>query len=188
MLNQNKPLSAFVEQEVREKFSITEKEKVYSNNKINLAMNTVETILKNKEEDANTIEPTAMVIEALQKLISVNLSYLIVVEDGQFKGIFSERDYTRKLVLQGRSSRDTMVSEVMTTELPEVDLENTVEDCMYQMNARGARYLAAFDGGRFAGIITIHDLLRCVLANKHHIFDNSLTNSLIDNEESGKFF
>jgi CBS domain-containing protein len=151
-------------------------------------MYTVEDILKTKEQASNTIEPTAMVIEALQKLISVNLSYLVVFEGGEFKGIFSERDYTRKLVLQGRSSRDTMVREVMTTELPEVTLANTVEDCMYQMNTRGARYLAAFDGSDFVGIITIHDLFRCVLANKHHVFDNSLTNSLLDNEESGKFF
>ena len=151
-------------------------------------MHTVEDILKTKEDASNTIAPTAMVIEALQKLISVNLSYLVVIEEGEFKGIFSERDYTRKLVLQGRSSRDTMVREVMTVELPVVGLENTVEDCMYQMNARGARYLAAFDGTDFAGIITIHDLLRSVLATKHELFNSSLTNSLLDREESGKFF
>lgn len=151
-------------------------------------MPTVDIILKSKEQANNIIEPTAMVIEALQKLISVNLSYLVVFENGEFKGIFSERDYTRKLVLEGRSSRDTMVKDVMTTELPEVNLTNTVEDCMYQMNSRGTRYLAAFDGDEFAGIITIHDLLRCVLANKHGVFDDALTSSLIDTDESGKFF
>lgn len=151
-------------------------------------MHTVENILRTKDKPTNTIEPSALVIEALQKLISVNLSYLIVFENNEFKGIFSERDYTRKLVLQGRSSRETIVRDVMTTDLPRVTLTNTVEDCMYQMNTRGARYLAAFDGNNFAGIITIHDLLREVLANKHEVFDNSLTNTLIDNEESGKFF
>lgn len=151
-------------------------------------MNTVENILETKETPSNIVESSAMVIEALQKLISVNLSYLIVNEDGKFKGIFSERDYTRKLVLQGRSSRNTMVRDVMTTDLPSVTLENTVEDCMYQMNTRGVRYLAAFDGDTFAGIITIHDLLREVLANKQEVFDNHLTNTLLDNEESGKFF
>lgn len=151
-------------------------------------MHTVENILRTKDKPTNTIEPYALVIEALQKLISVNLSYLIVFEDNEFKGIFSERDYTRKLVLQGRSSRETIVRDVMTTDLPQVTLTNTVEDCMYQMNTRGARYLAAFDENNFIGIITIHDLLREVLANKHEVFDNSLTNTLIDNEESGKFF
>jgi len=150
-------------------------------------MHTVENILRTKDKPTNTIEPTALVIEALQKLISVNLSYLIVIENNEFKGIFSERDYTRKLVLQGRSSRETIVRDVMTTDLPEVTLDKTVEDCMYQMNQRGARYLAAFDKGNFVGIITIHDLLRNILANKHEIFNNSLT-TLLNNEESGKFF
>jgi CBS domain-containing protein len=91
-------------------------------------MQTVENILKTKENPSNIIEPNVLVIDALKKLISVNLSYLIVFEEGQFIGIFSERDYTRKLVLQGRSSRETIVRDVMTTELPEVTLDNTVED------------------------------------------------------------
>ncbi|MGI8634722.1 MAG: CBS domain-containing protein [Segetibacter sp.] len=151
-------------------------------------MKTVEDILRTKENASNTIEPTALVIEALQKLIAVNLSYLVVNEEGEYLGIFCERDYTRKLVLQGRSSRDTMVRDVMTTELPEVELTDTVEDCMYQMNTRGARYLAVFTESEFAGIITIHDLLREVLASKEKVFDNTLANSLIDTEESGKFF
>ena len=151
-------------------------------------MRTVKDILDIKEEPDNIIEPTAMVIEALQKLLSVNLSYLLVYENGEFIGIFSERDYTRKLVLQGRASRETMVREVMTTDLPEVTLENTVEECMYQMNTRGARYLAAYDGNQFVGIITIHDLLRQVLANKHQVFDDTLTSSLLDRDESGKIF
>ncbi len=151
-------------------------------------MYNVENILRTKDKPTNIIEPTALVIEALQKLISVNLSYLIVFEDNEFKGIFSERDYTRKLVLQGRSSRETIVRDVMTTDLPQVTLSNTVEDCMYQMNTRGARYLAVFEGNNFVGIITIHDLLRKVLASKQEVFNTSLTNSLLDNDEGGKFF
>lgn len=151
-------------------------------------MQTVKNILETKEKPTNTIEPSALVIEALKKLISVNLSYLIVSENNEFKGIFSERDYTRKLVLQGRSSRDTIVRDVMTTDLPRVELSNTVEDCMYQMNTRGARYLAVFEGNNFVGIITIHDLLRKVLASKQEVFNTSLTNSLLDNDEGGKFF
>lgn len=151
-------------------------------------MYTVEAILKTKEKPSNIIEPTALVIEALKKLISVNLSYLIVYENDEFIGIFCERDYTRKLVLEGRSSRETIVRDVMTTELPEVTLQDTVEDCMYQMNTRGARYLAAFDGSEFVGIITIHDLLRMVLANKHDLFDETLTTSLLDSDESSKVF
>lgn len=150
-------------------------------------MRLVEDIIKTKDQPTNTIEPDAMVIDALKKLIAVNLSYLIVVENGEYKGLFSERDYTRKLVLQGRSSRETMVREVMTTELPTVHLSDTIEHCMYLMNNRGTRYLLVLDGEEFAGIITIHDLIRVVLAKKHDVFDNELTSSLLDTEESGKF-
>jgi CBS domain-containing protein len=150
-------------------------------------MRTVENILDTKEEVSNTIGPEAMVIDALKKLISVNLSYLVVIENGNFLGIFSERDYTRKLVLEGRSSRDTMVRDVMTTNLPTVSLSKTVEDCMYLMNTRGARYLAAFDEDHFEGIITIHDLLRQALASKHEVFDDSV-NELINHDESGRVF
>jgi CBS domain-containing protein len=151
-------------------------------------MRTVKNILDTKDQPINTVEPTAMVIDALKKLIEVNLSYLIVFEDGVFKGLFSERDYSRKIVLEGRSSRETTVRDAMTTNLPEVTLENTVEDCMYQMNVRGTRYLVAYNGDEFAGIITIHDVLREALASKHEVFDNSLTNSLLNNDESGKIF
>jgi signal-transduction protein with cAMP-binding, CBS, and nucleotidyltransferase domain len=151
-------------------------------------MNTVKDIIDRKEAEDNVIDPSVMVIDALRKLISVNLSYLVVHENNEFKGIFSERDYTRKLVLQDRSSRNTQVRDVMTTDLPEVTLAGTVEDCMYQMNMRGVRYLAAYDGEQFAGIITIHDLLRQILANKHEIFDDKLANTLLDNDESGKIF
>lgn len=151
-------------------------------------MRIVENIIDCKEKVENSIEPSSMVIDALKKLISVNLSYLIVKDNGEYKGIFCEKDYTRKLVLEGRSSRDTMVKDVMTTNLPVVSLSNTVEECMYLVNQRGSRYLAAFDNGQLAGIITINDLLREVLASKHEVFDDELTNSLLHTDESGKIF
>ncbi len=151
-------------------------------------MRTVKNILDTKDDQSNAIEPSIMVIDALKKLISVNLSYLVVYENGEYLGIFSERDYTRKLVLEGRSSRETMVRDVLAVDLPEASLDDTVEDCMYKMNTRGTRYVAAFDSGKFVGIITLHDVLREVLASKEHVFDNSLTNSLLNNDESGKIF
>ncbi len=152
-------------------------------------MITVKDILKTKEEPTNTVDPTTMVIDALRTLASVNLSYLVVMDGDEFKGIFSERDYTRNLVLKGRSSRDTMVQDVMNTELPEVYMSKTIEDCMYLMNVRGNRYLVAYDDdNKLAGIITIHDILRQVLANKHHAFDDALTTGLLDKDESGKIF
>jgi CBS domain-containing protein len=145
-------------------------------------------MLETKDEQSNIIDPSIMVIDALKKLISVNLSYLVVYENGEYIGIFSERDYTRKLVLEGRSSRETLVKDVLATDLPEVSLDDTVEDCMYKMNMRGVRYVAAYDDNKFVGIITLHDVLREVLASKEDVFDNSLTNTLINHAESGRIF
>ncbi len=151
-------------------------------------MRTVNDILETKEKPSNIVQPDTLVFEALQKLIDVNLSYVIVMDDEDYKGVFCERDYTRNVVLHGRSSKDTQVSEVMTTNLPVVAVTKTVEDCMYLMNKRGTRYLAAYDEDNFEGIITIHDLLREVLANRELVFDDSLTSSLLDSDEGGKFF
>ena len=151
-------------------------------------MRTVKEMLETKYHQQNTIEPTALVIDALKKLETVNLSYLIVMEKDAFKGIFTERDYTRNLVLKGKSSKDTMVQEIMTVDLPVVTLDQSVEDCMYQMNTKGTRYLLALEDDKFQGIITIHDILREVIANKEQVFDSTLTNTLLDNDESGRIF
>ena len=90
-------------------------------------MRTVRDILESKQKSFNHIEPDALVIDAINMLNSVNLSYLIVMEDDQYKGIFSERDYTRNVVLKGRASNSTSVKDAMTTDLPIVDLNDSVE-------------------------------------------------------------
>ena len=151
-------------------------------------MRTVKDILNSKPEAFNVIAPTALVIEALQLLNSVNLSYLVVKQGNDYKGVFSERDYTRNVALKGRSSKDTMVQEVMTTDLPVVNLTDTVENCMSQMNIHKTRYLLAYEHTHFEGVINIHDLLRQVIANKEQVFDHTITQTLLDNDESGKIF
>jgi len=142
-------------------------------------MRTVKNILEKKTRVFNRIEPSALVIQALNLLNSVNLSYLVVMDDNEYKGIFSERDYTRNVILKGRASNSTMVKDVMTTDLPMVALTDTVEHCMNLMNSHKARYLLAFDDHRFAGVVTIHDLLREVIANREQVFDH-LANKLLD--------
>lgn len=151
-------------------------------------MRTVSDILNSKGKAANIIKPGALVIDALAMLDSVNLSYLIVMEEGKYKGIFCERDYSRNVVLKGRTSNSTKVEEVMTTDLPVVSLADTVEYCMNFMNSSKTRYLVANDKDRFAGIITIHDLLRQVINNKEEVFDQSAASSLLDSDESGRIY
>jgi signal-transduction protein with cAMP-binding, CBS, and nucleotidyltransferase domain len=152
-------------------------------------MITVKEILQKKRIANNITNPETLVIDALKMLSSVNLSYLIVMDRKEFKGIFCERDYCRNVVLKGRSSKTAIVQEVMTTDLPIVDQKDTAEYCMETMNNNKARYLLALDSSSaFAGIITIHDLLRQVLRNREYVFDNSVAEKLIEQEESEKIF
>lgn len=148
-------------------------------------MRRVKDIIASKPEIVNSISPEALVFDALQLLNSVNLSYLIVLDRDQYKGIFSERDYTRNVILKGRSSKDTVVEQVMTSDYPRVEVTDTVEYCMNLMNTHKTRYLLAFDDQSFVGVITIHDLLRQVIASKEEVFDHTLTNQLLDNAEGG---
>ena len=148
-------------------------------------MRRVKDIIASKAKALNSIAPDALVIEGLQLLNSVNLSYLIVMDGEQYKGIFSERDYTRNVILKGRSSKETLVEQVMTTDYPRVETYETVEYCMNLINTHKTRYLLAFDDKDFVGVITIHDLLRQVIASKEEVFDHTLTNQLLDNAEGG---
>lgn len=148
-------------------------------------MRTVKDILVNKAKAVNVTSPETLVIDALRKLNEVNLSYLIVMEGDDYQGIFSERDYSRNVLLKGRSSEKTQVQEVMDTDVPMVNFEDTVEFCINLMTHHSRRYLLAFNGDRFAGVITIHDLLRQVMASKEQVFDQDLTQKLIDVNESG---
>jgi CBS domain-containing protein len=151
-------------------------------------MPTVKDILSSKQKSFNFIEPDGLVIDAINMMNAVNLSYLIVMEGDEYKGIFSERDYARNVILKGRASNSTKVKEAMTTDLPIVNLNDTVENCMNLMNSHKSRYLLAYDNQKFSGVITIHDLLRQVLANKEGVFDSTLTRSLLDNDESSRIY
>jgi CBS domain-containing protein len=152
-------------------------------------MRTVKNILDSKPQAFNTISPDTLVIDALSMLNSVNLSYLIVMEGDLYRGIFSERDYSRNVILKGRASNTTTVGEVMTTDLPVVHYTDTVEQCMNTMNVNKTRYLLAYDAHeKFGGVITIHDLLRQVIANREDVFDSSAAQRLIDSDESGHIY
>jgi signal-transduction protein with cAMP-binding, CBS, and nucleotidyltransferase domain len=146
-------------------------------------MRTVDDLIASKPRPENIIRPQALVIDALHLLEQVNLSYLIVMDGDAYKGVFSEKDYSRNVVLKGRSSREAHVLEVMTTDLPVVAPADTVEQCMILMIRSKARYLVAIDEKKFMGIITIHDILREVLANREEVFDDTLAEELIKTAE-----
>jgi signal-transduction protein with cAMP-binding, CBS, and nucleotidyltransferase domain len=151
-------------------------------------MRTVNELLLSKPVAFNDIDPDALVIDALQMLNTVNLSYLIVKKGNEFKGIFCERDYSRNVILKGRSSSSTKVHEVMTTDMPIVDVHETVEHCMNLMLSRKARYLLAYNDQQFAGVITIHDLLRQVILNKEAVFDHKVAEQLLSHDEGRRIY
>lgn len=152
-------------------------------------MRTVKDILENKAKAFNIVSPHTLVIDALSMLNSVNLSYLIVMDNNEYKGVFSERDYSRNVILKGRTSRSATVQEVMTSDLPMVHLDHTVEHCMKTMILNKTRYLLAFDSDKnFSGVVTIHDLLREVIANREEIFDTDTAHELLNQDEGGYIY
>ena len=151
-------------------------------------MRTVQNIVNSKPKPSNIINSESLVFDALNLLNSVNLSYLIVMDGKEFKGIFSERDYTRNVILKGRASNTTKIGDVMSVDIPKVVLTDTVEDCMNMINTHKTRYLLAYDDDQFVGVITIHDLLRQVIASREDVFNQKLTNSMIDYDEGSRIY
>jgi len=146
-------------------------------------MRTVKNILDSKKKSFNIISPEETVFDALQMLNTVNLSYLIVMEGDEYKGIFCERDYSRNVILKGRTSSATKVKDVMTVDLPVITSDDTVEKCMHLIDDYKTRYLLVFDDEKFLGVVTINDLLRQVLAAKEDVFENSMALKLLDQDE-----
>jgi CBS domain-containing protein len=150
-------------------------------------MKTVKNIIEAKAKVSNTVSPDTLVIDALKKMIDVNLSYLIVMDGNEYMGIFSERDYSRNVILKGRSSTTTTVQETMSTDLPVVHPAQTAEHCMNILSNTSTRYLVCFDSDKnFKGVVTIHDLIRIVLADKDDVFGRAISNYLNYTDDSGK--
>lgn len=123
-------------------------------------MRTVKNILDVKGPHFNYISADSTVLESLALMQCNNLSYVIVMENGRYAGILSERDYARKVILQNRNSSTTKVKEIMANDLPVLDASTTVEKAMILMNGCKSRYLPVFEDFDFIGVITIHDLMR----------------------------
>jgi CBS domain-containing protein len=137
-------------------------------------MRTVKDILDKKTPVFNQIDPDTKVLQGLQQMSAVNLSYLVVIKEDKYLGIFSERDYSRNVILKGLHSDTTSIKDVMSTALPFVTPQETVENCMQLLNSHKTRYLVVFDDEQFVGVITINDILREALASKELVFDENI--------------
>lgn len=128
-------------------------------------------ILKTKGNDVWSVPPDTTVLETLKLMAGRGVGAVLVIEDGQLAGIFTERDYARKVVLAGRSSREATVSEVMTRDVVCVSPERSVDECMALMTDRRVRHLPVLNGEDVVGVVSIGDLVKAKIADQKHTIE-----------------
>lgn len=128
-------------------------------------MKPVSELLKNRGPSVWRISPEATVFDALHLLAEHDVGALLVMEDERLLGIFSERDYTRKIALQGRDSRHTLVNEVMTPNVLVVKPTTEMRECMSLMSQRKIRHLPVMEGDQVIGMLSIRDLMNDIIAD-----------------------
>ena len=137
-------------------------------------MHTVAGILRKKGAPTNYTTANSTVLKAAEIMKEKNRSFLIVRNNNKYAGIISEKDCVYNLILKEKDPRKTLVKDIMTTDLPVVGLTDNAEQCMILINSSKKRYLTAFEGEKFKGIITIHDLMSESLEEHelqgHHFF------------------
>lgn len=132
-------------------------------------MTTVRTILQDKGHAVRTASPDTPVIEALRIMAEINVGALVVLRGDEVVGIFSERDYARKLVLKGRSHDSTTVKDIMTTGVITVKQDQSTDDCMALMTSKRIRHLPVVEDGKLVGIISIGDVVKADISEKEHL-------------------
>jgi len=129
-------------------------------------MKTVTEILEKKGSSVWTIGPDEMVIEALRVMADKEIGALVVVESGKVAGIFTERDYARKVILKGAASRETPVRDIMSTRVAYVRLEMTAEECLALMTEKRFRHLPVIVDDELKGLVSIGDAVKAVIEER----------------------
>lgn len=132
-------------------------------------MATVKNILATKGSAIFTITPLTSVYQALELMVEKNVSALLVMENDTLAGIFTERDYARKVALKGKSSKDTVIGDIMTRDLITVTSESSIDQCMELMTGKYIRHLPVVDDGKLTGIISIGDVVRNIIQEQKSI-------------------
>ena len=132
-------------------------------------MKTVQQLLDSKRHRLVSVSPDTTVLDALKLMAEKEIGAVLVIEGELLAGIFSERDYARKVVLHGKSSKDTPVREIMTDEVVCVRPEQTIEDCMGLMTDKRIRHLPVFDSKNVVGVISIGDVVKEMLSEKEFV-------------------
>jgi len=134
-------------------------------------MGCVKDILNTKGSKIYSISPKATVYEALEMMSEKNIGALVVMENKKVAGIISERDYARKIILQKKTSKKTLVKEVMSSDLFSVTADTSVEDAMILMTGKHVRHLPVFEKNKFVGIISIGDVVKTIISNKDFLIN-----------------
>ena len=124
---------------------------------------TVNQILNAKGKNVYSVLSTTTVYEALKVMGEKNIGAILVIDDNDLKGILSERDYARKIVLKDKSSKETFVHEIMENNVFSVKLSNNIEDCMELMSTKRIRHLPVLEGDTVVGIISISDVVKAII-------------------------
>ena len=135
-------------------------------------MTIVAQVIKNTAvQSIFTISPNATVLEAIKIMADKGVGALVVAEDEKVVGIFSERDYTRKIALMERTSESTLVSDIMTSKVISVSLNHTVEECLQLMTDRHLRHLPVLDQEKLVGFISIGDLVKAAMEDQRILIE-----------------
>lgn len=137
-------------------------------------MNTVGQLLEAKKDDVFTLEPDATVLDAVRLMAERDIGSVVVVKDQRLVGILTERHYARNVILAGKRSETTSVSEVMSTSVVCVSLAHTVDECMALMTEHRIRHLPVLDGKNLTGVVSIGDLVRSRIDDQEQVI-NQLT-------------
>ena len=132
-------------------------------------MKTVGQLIEGKGQKVWTASPEQSVFSALEKMAAKDIGALVVVEKEQVIGIMSERDYARKVILRGVSSRETSVAEIMSKKVFFARPEQTIEECLALMTQKRCRHLPVLDGDRLAGLVSIGDAVKEIIAEKEYL-------------------
>ncbi|MCE5208280.1 MAG: CBS domain-containing protein [Chloroflexi bacterium] len=133
-------------------------------------MTTVRQVLNQKSKDIYSVEPQATILDALRLMAEKDIGAVLVIENDQVKGIFSERDYARRTRLKGKTS-DAPVTEVMTRTVYYISPDDTMDVCMAQMTDKHIRHLPVVEKGKVVGVISIGDVVKAIITNQKSLIE-----------------